>query len=75
MDSAERKKEDIAVINAIAEELNSTTLDIVDVVRLGPKAQYRPLKVQLNNLSQRKFLLMKAKELCKSKQFGIMYIH
>ena len=33
MENAERKKEDITVINAIAEELGSTALDIVDVVR------------------------------------------
>ena len=77
MENAERKKEDIAVINANAEELGSTTLDIVDVVRLGAKSsdKNRPLKVHLNSLSQRRFLLMKAKELRQSKQFSSMYIN
>ena len=77
VDSAQWKKEDIAVINAIAEELGSTALDFVGVVRLGAKSsdKNRPLKVQLNSLSQRRFLLMKAKELRKSKQFSNMYIN
>ena len=54
VDSAKRKKKDIAVIDAIAEELGSTALDFVDVVQLGAKSsdKNRPLKVQLNSLSQ-----------------------
>ena len=48
------KKEDIAIIYAIAEELGSIALDFVDVVRLGAKSSDKnhPLKVQLNSLSQ-----------------------
>ena len=53
VDSAEWKKEDNAVINAIVEELGSTALDFVDAVRLGSKPSDKncSLKVQLNSLS------------------------
>ena len=38
MDSAEWKKDDIAVINTIAEEIGSTALNIVDVTWLGARS-------------------------------------
>ena len=60
------KKDDTAVINAIAEEIRSIALDIVDVPWLGAKVSDKnhPLKVHLNSLSQWKFLLMNTKKLC-----------
>ena len=74
VDGAGRKKDDIAVINAIVEEIGSTALDIVDVARLGAKASDKshPLKVHLN---QRRSLLVNAKNLCNSDQFNRIYIN
>ena len=76
-DSTGQKKDDIAVINAIAEEIGSTALDIVDVARLGTKAsdKSRPLKVRLNSLSQWRFLLINARKLRNSDQFSRIYIN
>ena len=50
------------------EDIGIAPVDIADVTHLGAKVanKSRPLRVQLNNLSQRRSVLSNAKKLCNS---------
>ena len=56
---SQRKTEDREFFNSLLEDIGIAPVDIADVTRLGAKVANKscPLRVQLNNLSQRRSVL------------------
>ena len=67
-DTSQRKTEDREFFNSLVENIGIAPVDIANVTRLGAKVANKshPLRVQLNNLSQRRSVLSNAKKLCNS---------
>ena len=66
---AKRKVDDIAIVQAISKELERDDLVVINAVRLGRKenSKTRLLKVQVDKISHKMFLLIHAKNLRDSK--------
>ena len=78
-DISQRKTEDREFFNSLVEDIGIAPVDIADVTRLGAKVanKSRPLRVQLNNLSQRRSVLSNAKKLrnSSSRSFKEIFIN
>ena len=59
------KAHDTKFISGIANKIEAGQIDVISVTRLGKKDKdkYRPMKVQVANLSQKRKLLSNAKNL------------
>lgn len=65
IESSQRKAEDREFFNSLINDIGVDPVDVIDVVRLGAKTpnKLRPLRVQFNNLSHRRSVLVNAKKL------------
>ena len=78
-DISQRKTEDREFFNSLVEDIGIAPVDIADVTHPGAKIanKSRPLRVQLNNLSQRRSVLSNAKKLrnSSSRSFKEIFIN
>lgn len=67
-ETVQRKDDDINFIRNVAKQINVGEVDVVKAVCLGAKVsdKLRPLKIQFRNLSHRRLMLIKAKNLLDS---------